>query len=232
MPPTNPKPWESTRSRTHSAGAAPRMLTTDGVSDEPRIASNHTIVFRSRPVGGVSMICLMDGDGGNVRKLVAGSGATISPDARVVAYSTSDSSLFVMPAAGGPSRKVTENCNGSVAIDPTSKRIAFTYWKMVPDGRATAHMRIESLDGTGTPLELAAVDGSIRWTPKGDGISFSRRARPADNVYVLPLDGTPAKQVTHFRHGSIFSSDWMPDGRLVMAQGENPTDMVLIKNFR
>jgi serine/threonine protein kinase len=88
-------------------GALPRMLTTDGFSDDPKISANHTIAFRSRPDGGVPTICLMDADGGNVRKLVAGQTSTISPDARFVAYQTNDATLYVMPAAGGAPRKIT-----------------------------------------------------------------------------------------------------------------------------
>jgi len=214
-----------------SPGAPPRMLTTDGVSDLPRISSNHTIAFRSR-TGGVPTICLMDADGGNVRRLVPGTNLAISPDARFVAYLTKDATLHLLPAAGGPSRKITENCNGGFAIDPTSTRIAYTYWKPVGNGRNVPGVRIESLDGTGTPIDLPAAEGTVRWTPKGDGISFIRLGRPADNIFMLPLDGTAPKQLTHFRSGKIFSAGWMPDGKLVMARGENPTDMVLIRNFR
>src|SRR5205814_1214215 len=111
-------------------------------------------------------------------------------------------------------------------------RIAFSYWKKGPNGRNIPRLRIESLDGTGAGIDLAAAEGPIRWTPKGDAISFLRVGRPADNVYVIPVDGSEPKQLTHFRRGDVFAADWMPDGRLVMARGENPTDMVLIKNFR
>jgi len=213
-------------------GAAPRILTTDGVSDNPTIAENHTIAFRSRAHGSVPTISVMDADGGNVRKIAEGDRAVISPDARFVAYYASDASLFVVPTAGGTPRKITDNANGAFAFDPTSTRLAYTYWRKEGAGRNVARMRIISLDGTGTPIDLRPPEGAIRWTPKGDAITFIVDARPADNIFAMPLDGGQPKQLTHFRHGEILSADWTPDGKLVMARGENPTDMVLIRNFR
>ncbi len=53
------------------------------------------------------------------------------------------------------------------------------------------------------------------------------------NIWSLPLDGTPAKQLTNFRSDQIFFHAWSRDGKqLALARGSVTSDAVLISNFR
>jgi hypothetical protein len=72
----------------------------------------------------------------------------------------------------------------------------------------------------------------IHWTPNGRSISFVWSVNGVDNIWEQPVAGGPPKQVTHFTSDSIFWFDWSRDGRLALGRGTEPTDLVLIKNFR
>ncbi len=53
------------------------------------------------------------------------------------------------------------------------------------------------------------------------------------NLWIQPLDGGPARQITDFKEGVIFSYDWSADGkRIYLSRGSETRDVVLIRDFR
>lgn len=74
----------------------------------------------------------------------------------------------------------------------------------------------------------AKLDASAAWTPDGDAVSFVNRVDGAGNVWNQPLNGRSPYPVTRFTSGDIFKLDWSPKGDLVLSQGENTTDAMLI----
>ncbi len=72
-----------------------------------------------------------------------------------------------------------------------------------------------------------------RWSPDGKSLTYITQRSGVFNVWRQPLDGKPAEQVTQFTSGEIFSFDWTPDGKtLLLAKGEESSDVVLIGDFR
>jgi Tol biopolymer transport system component len=54
----------------------------------------------------------------------------------------------------------------------------------------------------------------------------------AQNIWYQPLDGFPARQVTHFPDSDIFDFLWSKDGKqLAVTRGRTRTDAVRISNF-
>ena len=82
------------------------------------------------------------------------------------------------------------------------------------------------------PTPNAKPDTPIRWTPKGDAISFLDYAHSASNIWVLPLNGAPARALTSFESGEIYSFDWSRDGSLIYSRGLTTADVVLIRDVR
>ncbi|GAC1437288.1 MAG: hypothetical protein NVSMB68_09200 [Thermoanaerobaculia bacterium] len=213
-------------------GAAPRMLTRDAVSNRPSIsADGKIIVFTSRRLGGVPHVFAMDAEGGNVRQLAAGVAGAISPDGRTVFFSTADSTMWKISETGGTPQKMLGKTFGNYGVDARSERVAVSYWKPGSD-RDAQHLMVLPINGKEPIVDFPFNYVSVRWNPKGAGLTFIRPSGGADNLFDQPLTGGPPTQLTHFRKGVINSFAWTADGKLLVARGEVRSDAVLINNFR
>ena len=73
---------------------------------------------------------------------------------------------------------------------------------------------------------------NLRWTPDDSGILFPWERNGATNIWVQPVIGGPARQVTHFRSGLVKSFSLSPDGgKLALSQGSDDNDIVLLRDF-
>ncbi len=53
------------------------------------------------------------------------------------------------------------------------------------------------------------------------------------NIWLMPLDGGPPKQLTDFKTDQIFWFDFSPDGKqLTVSRGVQTSDVILIRDFR
>ncbi|HEV3074542.1 MAG TPA: S9 family peptidase [Thermoanaerobaculia bacterium] len=62
------------------------------------------------------------------------------------------------------------------------------------------------------PLTAGPRDSAPRWSPDGRRLAFLRHAGKGDQLFVLPLDGGEARQLTDLPGGAE-SPAWSPDGR-------------------
>jgi dipeptidyl aminopeptidase/acylaminoacyl peptidase len=62
------------------------------------------------------------------------------------------------------------------------------------------------------PLTAGPRDSAPRWSPDGRRLAFLRHAGKGDQLFVLPLDGGEARQLTDLPGGAR-SPAWSPDGR-------------------
>ena len=62
------------------------------------------------------------------------------------------------------------------------------------------------------PLTAGPRDTAPRWSPDGRRLAFVRHAGKEDQLFVLPLDGGEARQLTDLPRGAK-SPAWSPDGR-------------------
>jgi serine/threonine protein kinase len=71
------------------------------------------------------------------------------------------------------------------------------------------------------------------WGGDGRSLFHSETRDGVGNIFLMPLDGGEPRQVTDFTEGEIFHFDVSSDGStLVIAQGRQLRDIVLIDNFR
>jgi len=82
-------------------------------------------------------------------------------------------------------------------------------------------------------FDIAEPDwGNVHWTPDGRGIAYAMTKAGVSNIWVQPLAGGAAKQVTDFKSDKIFWFDWSRNDRIVCSRGTETSDVVLISNFR
>lgn len=74
-------------------------------------------------------------------------------------------------------------------------------------------------------------DTLVRWSPDSRTLIYINHQAGIDNLWAQPVVGGPAKQITNFKEGRIFSFDWLRNGDLVASRGDQNSDVVLINDL-
>jgi Tol biopolymer transport system component/DNA-binding winged helix-turn-helix (wHTH) protein len=225
-------------------GSNQKQLTADaGVDDDPMVSPDgQYIVFGSNRAG-ASNIWRMNIDGSNPLQLTSGRGEKFpqcSPDGKWVVYNSvaSDQDFYAIwkvPIEGGEPTRLTDSNSHYPAISPDGLRIAY----LQRDESATDRYRIVVIpSGGGQPektfdvaqvLELSAY---IRWFPDGQSVTYAAARDGFYNIWMQPLSGGPAKQVSDFKIEGRLALDWSRDGKqLVFVRRLWTNDLVLMRNF-
>jgi hypothetical protein len=76
-------------------------------------------------------------------------------------------------------------------------------------------------------------EGSVRFTQDGKAVVYTFSVEDADNLWLVPLDGSPGKQITNFKSERIMDFQWSFDGSKVgLIRGHNDSDVVLLKEYK
>ena len=221
-------------------GAGPRQLTAQlARSYSPAVSPDgKTIAFHSNR-GGSWNIWKMDRDGRNPVQLTRDARDSnwpqFTPDGKFIVYHHTGekvlSTIWKVPVEGGAPMPLIGRESMYPAMAPDGKMACWIndqpgkpLWKIVvfrPDGGV---LRTFGFEGNVMPSPR------LRWTPESDAITYIDRRSGVSNVWIQPLDGRPARQLTSFTWGQIYSFDWTPDGRLVYSRGMTTSDVVLIRD--
>jgi eukaryotic-like serine/threonine-protein kinase len=176
-----------------------------------------------------------DADGSNTLKLSDDAfNSTCSPDGKWVLFD-SVHKLYRVPTDGGTPVEIFSSAIGisSAVISPDGKWIAFGYQELLP--APTFKLAVIPADG-GAPVKVFVrpIGASrLRWSPDQKSIQYLLTRHGATNVWEQPLAGGQPRPVTDFTSGQIFDFAWTRDGKdLLLAKGENTSDVLLISNFR
>ena len=175
-----------------------------------------------------------DADGSNPVKLSEEAlTSDCSPDGKWVLYS-SGTKLYRLPIEGGTPTEVASSPFGiGGVISPDGQWIAYGY----EEGSPVQLPKLAVIPaGGGAPLHVfgrpSGTEG-LRWSPNQKGVQYLLTKNRATNVWEQPLAGGAPRPITNFTMGSIFGFSWTRDGKqLLLAKGENTSDVVLISNFR
>jgi Tol biopolymer transport system component len=196
------------------------------------VGTNDETILRTLPSGELVVsqmgedhtphIGLVDRDGGNPRPLARGTGEwlqDISPDGKTLLFVRAEArhDLWSVPIAGGEPRKVADSYNYAVVVSPDSRAIAYLTPQEL-EGASPTTCIVAPIEG-GAPVATftwPARIGSVKWTPDGKGLSFLVFKDGASDLFVQPLAGGPARQVTRLTEGSIDDYLWSPDGKRVV----------------
>jgi len=227
---------------TDISGHSPTPLTTEPhIYDYPVICSGGRYVLFVGNRGGGPNVWRIDRDGSNIKQLTTGGGFTpdCSPQGNWVVYINPQGHLMKVAMDGGLPVEMAPRAADSPIVSPDERQVAF--FAPDPISRSSnivivpfeAGAEQRSLRMPASAPSGAAADGWIRWLPDGRALSYINAQNGTSNIWTLPLDGTPGKQLTNFTSGRIFNFAWSADGsQLVLSRGSESSDVVLIKDVR
>ena len=161
--------------------------------------------------------------------------AICSPDGRWVLFRSfrhGKSTFWRVPMLGGVPEQFFDKSSTWAAISPDGKLVALRYFD---DQARSNRVAVIPLAG-GEPTKNLAVSVNFRdvglgWTADGKAITYADSRDNADNIWSLPLDGGPAKQLTNFTSGLIFAFQMSPDGKqIALSRGTQTDDVILLRD--
>ena len=182
----------------------------------------------------------IDVDGANLKQLTFGDtfevDSAISPDGKWIVYGSTDynrkegqTRLMKSTLDGGESAPVGVNECSRPHFSPDGR-----YLSCITDDDAEAWI-LSADDGrrvrTFKLPPYSLVNFGARWNPTSDSIVYIRTDKMFSNLWIQPIDGKDARQLTDFTSGIIYNYAFSPDGtRLFVARGYPVQDAILIKN--
>ena len=216
-----------------------QLTTTAGANFEPTVsADGSTMVYVSKAADAAPHLWKMNLETGECAQLSNGVSELrpdISPDGRWVVYMLVDKDS---------PRVWKTSIDGNEAAIQLSDKIT-SLPRFSPDGRFIAcfyradvdtfsKLAVIPSDG-GEPVKVfdksptTMIESGIQWTPDGRALTFIVNRDGVSNIWLQPLDGSPAKQLTNFTSETIFRFAWSPDGKMFVAErGTKIGDIVLI----
>jgi Tol biopolymer transport system component len=221
-------------------GAEQKQLTNDTHTKfAPAVSPDgRYVVYVSEHVG--VHLWRINMDGSSPTQLTNGNYDTkprISPDSQWVVYSSYSSGKLVLwkvPLGGGSPEQLTNVSSSDPDISPDGKLIASFH----NDAQNVARLVVFDFAG-GDPMKTFDLPQTVhwsmgvRWTPDGRGLTYVDKRGSVTNLWLQPIDGGRAKQLTEFKGEGILRREWTRDGRQVaLVRGTPRSDAVMIASFR
>jgi serine/threonine protein kinase/Tol biopolymer transport system component len=203
----------------------------------PATCGDRFVVFQSIRSGS-SDLWRADADGSNLTKLANNIDPTFtcSPDGKFVYYLGLDRGVQRVPVEGGKPEVLPISAGTGFAwpcFSPDRKFLAYWFQEIQP--RPVRKAAVVPAAG-GKPIKILDLPGGqegLAWAPSGKALQYLLTKNGVTNVWEQPLEGGPARQVTDFTSGLIFDFAWTRDGKnLLLARGDESSDVVLLSNFR
>ena len=220
-------------------GGRQRQLT-NSTRDEgsPCVTPDGRSILFCSARSGTSNVWKMDLDGSNPVRLTTTEDYAVrcTPDGKWAVYGgygAGYSSAWKKRIDGGDPIQLTATPVYSPSPSPDGKFVACL---TIIEPGVPQQLLILPIDG-GAPVKSFKTPQNIglelRWSPDGREIYYNDTRADVSNLWAQPLDGTPARQVTHFTADRIYTFALSRDGRgIICSRGSSSSDVVLITGFR
>ena len=179
----------------------------------------------------------MDLAGSNLRKLSSGKfdhSPNCSPNGKWVFYidESEGGKLTKVPLDGGESERVSQLPVIDDRYDVSSDGKLVAFWTFTPGDDVNTRLAIVPVDSPQNTKYMKpqhSQDGVPRFTRDNHAILYPFRDKGAANLWLLPLDGSPGRQVTDFRSEFIRDFHFSFDGaKLGLIRWHADSEVVLI----
>jgi len=211
-------------------------LTREALNVEPAVSKDgRFVVFMSNRAGTVNL-WRTDLNGGNPLRLTTGTldvDPSLTPDGRWVVYlDPGTGKLWRVPMEGGDPVEVRATRGGPGRVSPDGRFILTGSFSAEAGHWQAEVIPFEGGEPVATFYEPNVGGNSYRWAPDGD-ISYVKIEDGVGNLWQRSLGGGEPTRVTEFDADRIQDHAWSRDGsRVVVARGDNASDIVLLRDFR
>ena len=141
--------------------------------------------------------------------------------------------IFSFAQNGKEPVKVTDmlkiNSAGAVSLSKDGSKALFTVTSIEPDGESKLEYKyvtqiwIVNTDRSSAPKQLTSKENSMQpvFSPDGKQIAFVRTVDSKPQIFLLPLDGGEAMQLTKYKYGAG-NPKWSPDGKQILFAASIP----------
>jgi serine/threonine protein kinase len=200
----------------------------------PARCADRYVIFNSYRDGKIEL-WRADADGSNSKKVSdASGGSDCSPDGKSIFYSVKGE-IYRMSVDGTDPVKIADAPQDAFALKVSPDGTLLTY--AYQEGSPVPVGKLGVIPTAGGPSKFVAqvpIGGRyLHWSPSGKAIQYRLTRNGAANIWEQPLSGGPPRQITNFASGLIFDFAWSLDGKqLLLARGNETSDVILISNFR
>ncbi len=117
---------------------------------------------------------------------------------------------------------------GSLAAHPAGKQVVYSVTAIEPDKKDDEYNYVNQLwlaDLTGVmkPIQLTSKENASQpaWSPDGKQLAFVRTVDGKTQIFLLPLAGGEARQLTNHRYGAN-NPQFSPDGKQILFSASVP----------
>ncbi|HKV80095.1 MAG TPA: protein kinase [Candidatus Sulfotelmatobacter sp.] len=183
-----------------------------------------------------------DPTGGNLVQITKGPADLFpdcSPDGKWVIYSDEAENkerLLKVPISGGSPQILLKDGSILARYSPDGIQIGMLFNESSDAAPKVGVMNLDgrilkTFDYMGV-LPYESAGWQLRWTPDGQGLAYTTTKNGAANVWLQPISGGKARQITHFAD-SVVNLAWSPEGkRVALIRLTESSDVVLFSDFR
>jgi TolB protein len=222
-----------------------QLTANKGVNVSPVVTADGRFIVFVLWQEGKKNIWRMNIDGSNPVQLTSGladSFPSLSPDSRWIIYSALDGAkptLWRVSIDGGTPIKVTDHVGTNSTVSRDGRSIAFLYPESNDPFAPPNRLAIIPFEG-GEPSKTFEVPqgGTVLtaihwWSNDSKSIYYTATTNNVTNIWSLPLDGGPPKQVTDFKDMLVTGFAWSQDGKqLACTRGALMRDAILVTDLK
>jgi Tol biopolymer transport system component/DNA-binding winged helix-turn-helix (wHTH) protein len=207
-----------------------------GFNQRPNVSTDGRYVVFMSNRSGSQHLWRIDTDGRHPLELTHGESdgePSISPDGKWIVYDARNRQgheLLQIGIDGGEPVHISDAIISSPIFSPDGKWLALFYRAEPASPNKIALMPFPA-GPVRVLTDLPAHYGGFVWTTDGQGLAYSAK-QGGGNIWIQPVDGSAARQLTHEKTSPIVAFQWSRDGRrLAFASGIQISDVVLISDL-
>jgi len=221
-------------------GRRKQLTSSIGQNMNPHVSPDGRYIVFTSNRDGRRNVWRMDITGNNPKRLsdgIADALPAVSIDSKWVFYCSlvdGKPTLWKMPIDGGTPVQLTSSVAVGPSMSPDGKYVAYIFPASADPLAPPNRIAIMSVEG-GEPLKVfempsvGTIAPSVHWAPDGKSVTYTQNANNVSNVWTLPIEGGPAKQLTDFKDSLMTGFAWSHDGKMLVAtRGVLMRDAVLI----
>ena len=219
-------------------GTGRQQLTSDSETSFPAATPDQRSVVYERVGDGLWQ---SDLDGQNARAIPntsSGVRPSVTPDGKHVLYTlltTGVERLWQAPLDGSaPPTQLLQGRANRAVVSPDGTQLAF-YYQETPKSSFVLAVMPANADSPSHTFEVAASGAyaTVHWTIDGKALLHNSQPGDRSNIWLQPLSGGPARQLTRFADQLVFGFARSLDGKqLIIARGTLSRDAMLLRNFK